>query len=94
VRSIDAQVRSAAVLLASAQASLVAAQDAADSSRKSADETAILYHQGLAKAIELVDANEQRFVAEVNFAEAEYSVANAYLALRLAMGNGPLEEVK
>jgi outer membrane protein TolC len=94
VRSIDAQVRSAAITLASAQASLVAAQDAVDSSRKSADETAILYHQGLAKAIELVDANEQRFVAEVNFAEAEYSVANAYLALRQAMGNGPLEEVK
>ena len=55
--------------------------------RKSADETAILYRQGLAKAIELVDANEQRFLAEVNFAEAEFSVANAYLAL--APGDGP-----
>ena len=92
VRSIDAQVRSAAALLASAQAALGAAQDAVDAGRKSADETAILYRQGLAKAIELVDANEQRFSAEVNYAEASYSVANAYLALRQAMGAGPLEE--
>jgi outer membrane protein TolC len=92
VRSVDAQVRSAAMLLAAAQAALGAAQDAVVAGRKSADETAILYHQGLAKAIELVDANEQRFVAEVSYAEAEYSVASAYLALRQAMGNGPLEE--
>jgi outer membrane protein TolC len=92
VRSIEAQVRTAAALLASAQSALGAAKDAVDSSRKSADETAILYHQGLAKAIELVDANEQRFAAEVNYAEAAYSVANAYLSLRQAMGAGPLEE--
>src|SRR5262249_7305409 len=90
-RTIDAQVRTAAVQLASAQAALGAATDAAVAASKSADETAILYHQGLAKAIELVDANEQRFVAEVNEAEAEYAVANAYLALRQAMGAGPLE---
>jgi outer membrane protein TolC len=93
-RTIDSQVRSAAIVLESAQAALGAAQEAVDASRKSADETAILYHQGLAKAIELVDANEQRFVAEVNYAEAEYSVANAYLALRQAMGAGPIEEGK
>jgi len=90
-RTIEMQVRSAAVQLAGAQAALAAAQDAVTSSRKGADETAILYHQGLAKAIELVDANEQRFVAEVNLAEAEYAVANAYLALRQAMGDSPTE---
>jgi outer membrane protein TolC len=60
-------------------------------SRKSADETAILYHQGLAKAIELVDANEQRFLAEVTYAEAEFSLASAYFALLQAMGRGPLD---
>jgi outer membrane protein TolC len=91
-RTIEAQVRSAAALLASAQDALGAAQDAVEAGRKSADETAILYKQGLAKAIELVDANEQRFSAEVNYAEAAYSVANAYLSLRQAMGHGPLEE--
>ena len=63
---------------------------AMDASRKSATETAVLYKQGLAKAIELIDANDQRFVAEVNYAEAEFTVANAYLALRQAMGLDPL----
>jgi len=92
VRSIDADVRTAVSQLAAAQQALAAAQDAATASRKSADETAILYKQGLAKAIELVDANEQRFSAEVSYAEAEFSVANAYLSLRQATGQGPLEE--
>lgn len=90
IRTIDAQVRSAAVALVSAQLALAAAQGAMDAARKSADETAILYHQQLAKAIELLDANEQRFAAEVNFAEAQFSVASAYLALRQAMGLDPL----
>jgi len=91
VRSIDAQVRSAAAELAASQAALVAARDAVTASQKSAQETAILYHQGLAKAIELVDANEQRFLAEVSLAEAEFSLASAYFALLQAMGRGPLD---
>ncbi|MEO6777089.1 MAG: TolC family protein, partial [Kofleriaceae bacterium] len=91
VRSIDTDVRTAATQLAAAQQALAAAADAVTASRKSADETAILYKQGLAKAIELVDANEQRFTAEVSYAEAEFSVASAYLALRQAVGQGPLE---
>jgi outer membrane protein TolC len=90
VRTVDAQVRTAALSLGSAQQALVAAGDAMAASRKSADETAILYHQQLAKAIELLDANEQRFAAEVNFAVAQFSVASAYLALRQAMGLDPL----
>ncbi|HEY0254339.1 MAG TPA: TolC family protein [Kofleriaceae bacterium] len=94
VRSIDADVRTAATQLVAAQGALAAAEDAATSARKSASETAILYHQGLAKAIELVDANEERFEAEVSRAEAEFSVANQYLLLRQAMGLGPLEEAK
>ena len=94
IRSIDADVRTAVTELSAAQAALAAAKDAATASRKSADETAILYKQGLAKAIELVDANEQRFTAEVSYAEAEFSVASAYLALRQAIGEGPLEETR
>jgi len=89
-RSIDAQVRSAVAALVASQQALAASRDAMDASRKSADETAILYRQGLAKAIELLDANEQRFVAEVNFASAQFSLANAYLALRQAAGLDPL----
>ncbi|HET9991636.1 MAG TPA: TolC family protein [Kofleriaceae bacterium] len=94
VRAIDSDVRTAATQLTAAQQALAAAQDAVTASRKSASETAILYKQGLAKAIELVDANEQRFTAEVSYAEAEFSVASAYLALRQAIGQGPLEEAR
>ena len=89
-RSVDAQVRSAAALLLAEQAALRAAADAVSASRQSVEETAILYGQGLAKAIELVDANDQRFLAEVNHASAEFAVAQAYLSLRQAIGLGPL----
>ena len=90
-RSIAAEVRSTAVLLASRQEALTAAGTARDAARKGAREAEILYRQGLAKAIELVDANDQRFIAEVNYATSEFDVARAYLALRLAMGLEPLE---
>jgi len=85
-RAIDAQVRGSIALLASAQAAYHSADEAAISARKNADESAILYRQGLAKAIELVDANDSRFAAEVGDANAQYSMAQAYLNLRQAMG--------
>ena len=66
------------------------AGDARDAARQNVDETAILYRQGLAKAIELVDANDTRFTAEVNYAGAQYAMAEAYLNLRQAMGLDPL----
>jgi len=91
VRSIDADVRSAVVVLESRQQALAAAGSARDAARKGADEAAILYRQGLAKAIELLDANDSRFIAEVNFATTEFDVATAYLSLRLAMGLDPTE---
>jgi outer membrane protein TolC len=93
-RSVENDVRTAVAQLTAAQNALTGAQDAVDASRKSANETAELYKNGLAKAIELVDANEQRFESEVSYAEAEYAMANAYLALRQAMGLGPLEDRK
>jgi outer membrane protein TolC len=91
VRSIATDVTTAAADLSSAQRALASARDARDAARKSATETSILYRQGLAKAIELLDANEARFIAEVNFATAEFDVASAYLALRRATGLQPLE---
>lgn len=91
VREVDEQVRSAVVLLAAAQATLVASRDAMTASQKSAQEELILYRQGLATALELVDANESRFLAEVQLAEDQFTLANAYLALLQAMGKGPLD---
>ncbi len=90
VRTVDAQVRESAYALVAAQNALDASARALDAAKRSADETTVLYKQGLAKAIELVDANDSRFLAEVNYATAEYSVALAYLALRQALGLDPL----
>ncbi|HEY4239575.1 MAG TPA: TolC family protein [Kofleriaceae bacterium] len=91
-RQIEQQVRAAAIQLGAAQQALIAAADARDAARKSAEETATLYKQGLAKAIELIDANDQRFEAEVNYASVQFDVAVAYLTLRQAMGLAPLED--
>ncbi|HEY5242329.1 MAG TPA: TolC family protein [Polyangiaceae bacterium] len=89
-RSVDAQVRSAVALLASAQAAFRAAGESSGFARQNVEETAILYRQGLAKAIELVDANDSRFTAEVNLSSAEFTMAQAYLGLRQALGLEPL----
>ncbi len=85
-RSVDAQVRGGVALLAAAQASFHAAEDGVKVARQNVDETAILYKQGLATALELVDANDSRFTAEVNYASAEFAMAQAYLTLRQALG--------
>lgn len=89
-RTVDEQVRAAVASLDAAQRALAAAEQARDAAAKSAEETSILYKQGLAKAIELVDANDQRFLADVSYVTAEYSVALAYLALRQAIGLDPI----
>ncbi|HZS41374.1 MAG TPA: TolC family protein [Polyangia bacterium] len=90
-RNVEAQVRGAVAILASAQAALKQADAAVKAARQNVEETAILYRQGLAKAIELVDANDSRFVAEVNFSQAEYAMAQAYLNLRQAIGLNPFD---
>lgn len=85
-RTIDAQVRSAVALLTAAQAAFRVAADTVKYARQNVDETEILYRQGLATALELVDANDSRFTAEVNYASAEFGMAQAYLGLRQALG--------
>lgn len=90
LRNVSAQVESAVDLLGAAQAAFRVAHDAMVASEQNVDETAILDRQGLAKAIELVDANDQRFAAEVSCTSAEYAMAQAYLALRQALGLDPL----
>jgi outer membrane protein TolC len=89
-RNVDAQVRSAVALLVSAQLAFRASGESAKFARQNVDETAILYRQGLAKAIELVDANDSRFTAEVALSSAEFTMAQAYLGLRQALGLEPL----
>ncbi len=85
-RSVTEQIKLAIAQLVSAQAELVAAKDAATAGEKSATETSILYTRGLATALELTDANDSRFEADVALAQAQDTVAEAYLSLRQAMG--------
>jgi outer membrane protein TolC len=92
-RQIRSDVGTAVASLQSSQAAFQAAADAVNASRKSVDETATLYRQGLATALELTDANDARFEAEVAYVGAEFAMALAYLALRQAMGLDPLGTV-
>lgn len=89
-RGVDEQVRAAIATLEAAQAALAAAQNARDAAHKSRTETDILYKQNLAKAIELIDATDSQFLADVSYATSEYAVALAYLSLRQALGLDPL----
>lgn len=92
LRGVERQVRMASVALRSEQAALREAEAAVRAARKNADETNELYRQGLASALELADANQRRFEAEVAEVNARYRMAQAYLALREARGVGPVGE--
>ena len=89
-RQIGVDVETAVTQVNSAQAQFAAASDAVTAARKNVGETATLYRQGLATALELTDANDSRFEAEVGYSGAQYAMALAYLALRQAMGLEPL----
>lgn len=90
LRDVERQIRSAGVQLTTEQASLREATAAVRAARKNADETSILYREGLASALELADANQRLFEAEVAEATATYRMALAYLSLREASGATPL----
>ena len=59
--------------------------------KANSEETQVLYQQGLARAIELTDANAQTFDAEVNLAGAKLDIATAYLEVRFAQGLDPID---
>ena len=66
---------------------------AVTAAQRNTAETELLYKQGLARAIELIDANARRFDAEVNRATAKLAMEQAYLELRFALGLDPTDEV-
>jgi outer membrane protein TolC len=86
LRDVERQMRSAAVQLTTEQASLREAAAAVRAARKNTDETSILYREGLASALELADATQRLFEAEVAEVTARYRMALAYLRLREASG--------
>lgn len=89
-RSIALEVQAALVALANANAAVKQAEVAATVARQYAEETGVLYGQGLARAFEVADANVQRFEAEVTLARGRYARALAWLDLRAAVGQDPL----
>ena len=87
-RDVERELRSAAVQLTTEQASLREASAALRAARKNAEETNALYREGLASALELADANQRLFEAQVAEVTARYRMAIAYLAWREASGIG------
>ncbi len=89
VRSIGPAVGSALASLEAARESYRLAGEAVEAARRNSEETQILYQQGLARAIELTDANAQRYAAEVGRESARLAMEQAYLELRFALGLDP-----
>lgn len=91
VRTLTAQVRSAFAVLAASRETLIIAEEANVAAHTNTEETRELYQQGLARAIELVDANGAQFDAESEVATAQVDVAKAYLNVRFALGMQPID---
>jgi outer membrane protein TolC len=92
-RRVGADVKVALASLVAARASLAAARDGVAAASQSAEETAVLYKQGLAKAIELFNANQSRFDAEISLAAAQLALRQGELDLRAALGLFPVDGI-
>ena len=88
-RRVDVEVREALVSLANQRASLKQASVAHEVAKKNAAETAELYRQGLASALEVADANVSLFEAEVALVQERYGLGVAFLNLEAALGLDP-----
>lgn len=89
-RSIATDVGIALAALRAARESYAVTEQAVLAAQRNTEETTILYGQGLARAIELTDANATRFDTEVNFQASKLLMEQAYLQLRLALGLDPI----
>lgn len=94
LRGVERELRGAAVQLSTEQAALREAAAALRAARKNSEETGILYREGLASALELADATQRLFEAEVAEVTARYQMALAYLSVREASGVEPVGETR
>jgi outer membrane protein TolC len=88
-RSIATDVAIAISALHAARETYKISEEAVAAATKGTEETDFLYKQGLARAIELTDANASRYDAEVNLESAALAMEQAYLQLRQALGLDP-----
>lgn len=91
-RSVATDVGVALASLAAARESYRISEEAVAAAQRNTAETELLYKQGLARAIELIDANARRFDAEVSRATAKLAMEQAYLELRFALGLDPVDD--
>lgn len=91
-RSVQTDVDLALIALRTARDAYHVTVEQVAAAQQLTEESEILYRQGLARALELTDANGRRFDAEVARASARLSMQQAYLELRFALGLGPLDE--
>ncbi|MBN1203387.1 MAG: TolC family protein [Myxococcaceae bacterium] len=89
-RRVGVDIQRARVELLTAQAALRQSDLAAAQARKNAEETGILYRQGLSTALAVADASLRLFEAEVAAARARYALGVSLLNLRAAVGLDPL----
>lgn len=89
MRKVELDVRDALVSLDNQRATLNQAVVATDVARKNAKETAELYRQGLATALQAADANVSLFEAEVELVRERYGLGIAFLNLEAALGLDP-----
>ncbi len=89
-RRVEVDIQRARVELSNARAALRQSELATEQARKNAEETGILYRQGLTTALAVADAALRLFEAEVALARARYSLGVALLSLRAAVGLDPL----
>ena len=89
-RRVDVAVARAEVALRTAQAALDRSQLAVKAARQNAEETRILYKQGLASSLSMSDALLRQFEEEVALARARFALGSALLELRAAVGLDPL----
>jgi outer membrane protein TolC len=89
-RRVDVAVERAKVALRTAQAALDRSALAVKAARQNAEETSILYRQGLSSSLSVSDALLRQFEAEVALARARYELGSALLELRAAVGLDPL----
>lgn len=88
-RRARVQLEQARIGVLSAQAAYAAAKAEADAARRNERETASLYEQGLASALEASTARVSLFEAEVALVREQYGLAAAYLAIPDALGQDP-----
>jgi outer membrane protein TolC len=91
-RSVQNDIELALAALRAARENFKNAEAAIAAAQKNTEETQILYKQGLARALEVNDANDQQFQAEVTRESAKLTMEQAYLDLRAALGFGPVDE--